>query len=134
AAFLGNLRYAATIPGGRLVVLMSLRADFYQRCAEYPDLRTLIATQQLLLGPLDTEGLRRAIEQPARLAGLELEPGLERRILGDVGDRPGALPLLEYLLLELWHRRRGRTLTLEAYAASGGVEGALAKRANALYR
>src|SRR5262249_40848969 len=60
-------------------------------------------------------------------------PGLTRRILTDVAGRPGALPLVEHLLLELWHRRRGRVLTLEAYAASGGVEGALAKRANAVY-
>ncbi len=132
-AFLRNLRYAATIPAGRVVLLLSLRADFYQRCAEDPELRTLVSAQQILLGPLDAEGLRRAVEEPARLAGLELEPGLARRILGDVAERPGALPLLEYLLLELWHRRRGRTLTLEAYAASGGVEGALAKRANAVY-
>ena len=40
---------------------------------------------------------------------------------------------MEHLLLEVWQRRRGRTLTLEAYAASGGVEGALARRANSIY-
>ena len=82
---------------------------------------------------MDARALRRAIEEPARLAGLELEPGLTRRILTDVADRPGTLPLLEHLLVELWQRRRGRTLTLEAYAASGGVEGALARRANEVY-
>ena len=87
----------------------------------------------MLLGPLDARGLRRAIEQPASAGGLELEPGLTRRILTDVADRPGTLPLMEHLLLEVWQRRRGRTLTLEAYAASGGVEGALARRANAIY-
>ena len=74
----------------------------------------------------------RSSSPPSR-AGLELEPGLTRRILTDVSDRPGTLPLMEHLLLEVWQRRRGRTLTLEAYAASGGVEGALARRANAIY-
>jgi WD40 repeat protein len=132
-AFLRNLRYAATIPGGPVVVLLSLRADFYHRCAEDPELRALVASQQLLLGPLGPEGLRRAIEEPARHSGLEPGPGLTRRILADVADRPGALPLLEHLLFELWRRRRGRTLTLEDYVASGGVEGALAKRADAVY-
>ncbi len=133
AAFLGNLMYAATIPGGRTVVVAAMRADFYARLAEHPELRSLVAAQQVLLGPLDARGLRRAIEQPAQRAGLELEPGLTRRILTDVADRPGTLPLMEHLLLEVWQRRRGRTLTLEAYAASGGVEGALARRANAIY-
>src|SRR5262249_55542146 len=132
-AFLGSLRYAATIRGGRVMVLRSPRPAFYQRGADHPDLGSLVSVQHLLLGPLGTEGLRRAVEEPARLAGLELEPGLTRRILTDVAGRPGALPLVEHLLLELWHRRRGRVLTLEAYAASGGVEGALAKRANAVY-
>ena len=133
AAFLGNLMYAATIPGGRTVVVAAMRADFYGRLAEHPELRSLVAAQQVLLGPLDARGLRRAIEQPAKGAGLELEPGLTRRILTDVADRPGTLPLMEHLLMEVWQRRRGRTLTLEGYAASGGVEGALARRANAIY-
>jgi WD40 repeat protein len=133
AAFFGNLMYAASIPGGRTVVVVAMRADFYGRLAEHPELRSLVASQQVLLGPLDARGLRRAIEQPAKRAGLELEPGLTRRILTDVADRPGTLPLMEHLLLEVWQRRRGRTLTLEAYAASGGVEGALARRANAIY-
>jgi WD40 repeat protein/energy-coupling factor transporter ATP-binding protein EcfA2 len=133
AAFLGNLVYAATIPGGRVVVIASMRADFYHRLAEHPELRALVSTHQHLVGPMDARALRRAIEEPARHAGLELEPGLTRRILTDVADRPGTLPLLEHLLVELWQRRRGRTLTLEAYAASGGVEGALARRANEVY-
>jgi len=133
AAFLGNLVYAATIPGGRTVVVATMRADFYHRLTEHPALRGLVASQQVLLGPLDARNLRRAIEEPARRCGLELEPGLTRRILTDVADRPGTLPLLEHLLLELWRRRRERTLTLEAYGASGGVEGALARRANEVY-
>lgn len=132
-AFLGNLVYAATIPGGRVVVVASMRADFYHRLAEHPELRALVSTHQHMVGPMDARALRRAIEEPARLAGLELEPGLTRRILTDVAGRPGTLPLLEHLLVELWQRRRGRTLTLEAYAASGGVEGALARRANEVY-
>ncbi len=133
AAFLGNLVYAATIPGGRVVVVTAMRADFYHRLADHPELRSLAASQQHLVGPMDARSLRRAIEEPARAAGLELEPGLTRRILTDVAGRPGTLPLLEHLLVELWQRRRDRTLTLEAYAASGGVEGALARRANEVY-
>ncbi|MGH8932594.1 MAG: TIR domain-containing protein [Egibacteraceae bacterium] len=131
-AFLANLCYGATIPGGRLVVLLAMRADFYHRCAAYPELRAL-ATQQFLVGPLGSHALRHVIELPAWRVGLELEPGLVETILDDVADRPGTLPLLEHVLLEVWQRRQGRKLTLEAYVASGGVEGALAQRANTIY-
>ena len=132
-AFIDNLVYASTIPGGRVAVVVTMRSDFYSRCADHPALRDLVAEHQFLVGPLDPDGLRDAIEEPARRAGLELEPGLVRRILADVSTEPGALPLLEHLLLELWRRRRGRLLSLEAYAACGGVGGALARRANEVY-
>ncbi|MGH8908536.1 MAG: TIR domain-containing protein [Egibacteraceae bacterium] len=133
AAFVGNLCYAASIPGGRVVVVVAMRADFYHRCAFNPQLAGLMATQQFLVSPLSLSALREVIEQPARQAGLELEDGLVEAILDDVADRPGSLPLLEHVLLEVWRRRRGRTLTLAAYAASGGVQGALAQRANVVY-
>lgn len=132
-AFLDNLLYAATIPGGRVVVIVGMRADFYHRCAPYPDLRSLISSEQYLVGPLTRDGLRRAIEEPARRVGMGLESGLLDTILADVGTRPGGLPLLQHVLYELWQRRRGRMLTLEAYAAAGRLEGALAKRANTVY-
>ncbi len=133
-AFLDNLLYAATIPGGRVVVIVGMRADFYHRCAAYPDLRSLVSTEQYLVGPLTGEGLRRAIEEPARRVGVGLESGLLDTILADVGARPGGLPLLQHVLYELWQRRRGRMLTLEAYVAAGRLEGALAKRANTVYQ
>jgi len=133
-AFLDNLLYAATIPGGRVVVVVGMRADFYHRCAAYPDLRSLVSSEQYLVGPLTREGLCRAIEEPARRVGVGLESGLLDTILADVGAHPGGLPLLQHVLYELWQRRRGRMLTLEAYVAAGRLEGALAKRANAVYQ
>ncbi|MGH8899820.1 MAG: TIR domain-containing protein, partial [Egibacteraceae bacterium] len=134
AAFLANLCYASTIPDGRVVVVVAMRADFYHRCAPYPALRTLMAAEQFLVGPLDREGLRQVIERPAWRVGLELEAELAETILGDVVGRPGSLPLLEYVLLEVWQRRAGRMLTLEAYVAAGGVEGGLAQRAKTVYQ
>jgi WD40 repeat protein len=133
AAFLANLTYAATIPGGRTIVVVTLRADFYDRCVPYPAVASTLALQQMLIGPLGDEGLRRAIEEPAWAAGLTLEPGLVDTILADVGDRPGTLPLLQHVLLQVWRRRRARLLTVEAYVESGGVQGALAKHADAVY-
>ncbi len=133
AAFVANLCYAAAIPGGRVVVLVAMRADFYHRCAPYPELRALMADRQFLVGPLDRDGLREAIERPAARVGLGLEAGLVETILDDVADRPGGLPLLEHVLLEVWRRRREGLLALGAYVAAGGVAGALAQRADAIY-
>jgi energy-coupling factor transporter ATP-binding protein EcfA2 len=124
---------AMSAPGGRTVVIVTLRTDFYARCATYPELAQLIGAQQILVGPMDHDGLRQAIEQPARHVGLELEEGLSDTILADVGAEPGALPLLEHALLELWERRRGVMLTLEGYRQAGGVHGALAQRADEIY-
>ena len=112
--FLDNLLYAASVPDGRSMVVLTMRADFYSRCAAYPALSALIASQQFLVSPMDLDGLRQAIEEPAWRVGLEFEEGLVATILDDVANEPAALPLLEHALLELWERRRGRMITLEA--------------------
>jgi hypothetical protein len=54
-------------------------------------------------------------------------------IVADVNYQPGALPLLQYALTELFEQRQGRLLTREAYQAIGGTVGALAKRAEELF-
>src|SRR4051812_19939124 len=82
---------------------------------------------------MDTNDLRQVIEEPARLAGLTFEPGLVDTILDDVERQPGALPLLEHALLELCTRSDGHPMTLAAYRASGGVTGALSKRADTIF-
>jgi WD40 repeat protein/energy-coupling factor transporter ATP-binding protein EcfA2 len=128
-----NLMYATSQPGGRTVVVVTMRADFYPRCAAYPEFAQLMTAQQMLIGPIDSDGLRQAIEEPARRVGLELEAGLSDTILADVAAEPGALPLLEHALLELWERRRGELLTLEGYREAGGVHGALAQRADQIF-
>ena len=84
---------------------------------------------QVNIGALTQEELRKSITAPAKLVGLELEPGLVERILTDVGSEPGRLPLLEFGLTELWQRREGNQLTNRAYDEIGGAAGALAQRA-----
>jgi WD40 repeat protein/DNA-binding SARP family transcriptional activator len=132
-AFFDALVTAATSAAGATVVVVSLRADFYPRLADHPQLSDLASAHQFLVTPLDEVGLAEAVEGPARLAELTLEAGLTQTILRDVARRPGALPLLQHALLELWQHRRERTLTLAGYRATGGVEGALAQRAETTY-
>jgi WD40 repeat protein/class 3 adenylate cyclase len=118
---------------GRHVVVV-VRADFYGHCAAYPRLASELEDHQGLVGPMREEELRRAIERPAEYAGLILEPGLVEGILRDVVGEPGALPLLSHSLLETWKRRSGRMLTLIGYLQAGGVQGAIAKTAETVYR
>jgi hypothetical protein len=80
-----------------------------------------------------TEELRRAIKEPARRGRWEFEPGLVDLLLHDIGHEPGALPLLSHALLETWQRRRGRIMTLSGYTSSGGVRGAIAETAEAVF-
>jgi WD40 repeat protein/tRNA A-37 threonylcarbamoyl transferase component Bud32 len=116
---------------GKTVV--SLRADFYGHCAAHERLAAHVSANNVLLGPMTKDELRRAIEEPAKAKGLRLEPGLVDVILRDAAGQPGALPLLSHALLETWARRDGRTLTLAGYGDAGGVRGAIARTAEEVF-
>ncbi|HEX6255808.1 MAG TPA: TIR domain-containing protein [Euzebyales bacterium] len=133
SAFVANLLYAGTVPDGSATIVLTLRADFYGHCSTYPELARYAATHQFLVSPMATDDQRLAIEQPALTAGLQFEEGLVDVIVEDVVGQPGALPLLEHALFELWKRRLGNMLTLEGYRDTGGVSGAVATRADAIY-
>jgi len=120
----GGLMAAATEQDGAILVLLALRADFYSHCAPYDALRQALAEQQEYIGPMTPDELRRAIEEPAKRTGWQLEPGLVDVLLDEVEGEPGGLPLLSHALLETWERRRGRVLTLSGYVAAGGVRAA----------
>jgi DNA-binding SARP family transcriptional activator len=133
-AFINNLLLATAAELDRpLHVVVALRADFYAHCAQYANLREGLARRQEYIGPMTTDELRRAIEGPAQRGSWEFEPGLVELILRDVGAEPGALPLLSHALLETWKRRQGRLLTLEGYAKSGGVQGAISQTAETVF-
>ncbi len=119
--------------GGEIRVLITLRADFLDRCLEFPVLRELLQDRQLLLGELGDEALREAIVMPAQKVGAFFEKGLVNLILRDVTGERGSLPLLQHALFELWKARRGPWLTLTAYEQSGGVTGALKRFAQRIY-
>ena len=133
-AFIDNLLTTLNQSEGDITLILTLRADFYAHLAQYPELREAVARQQEYIGPMTIEELRRAIEEPAKRGHWAFEPGLVDLILRDVGDEPGALPLLSHALLETWKRRAGHTLTLKGYADAGGVRGAIAHTAEGVYQ
>ncbi|MGW0842159.1 nSTAND1 domain-containing NTPase [Streptomyces sp. NPDC002787] len=128
-----DLLLAARDPGSRLRVLIAVRSDFYARCAEHPRLAEALHGSGLLVRSMTADELREAVIGPAQAAGLIVERALTARIVEDVLDEPGGLPMLSHALLETWRRRKGRMLTLAAYEAAGGVRGAIAASAEEAY-
>ncbi|MFF4402469.1 helix-turn-helix domain-containing protein [Streptomyces sp. NPDC001480] len=128
-----SLLLAACRPENRLRVLIAVRADFYGRCAEHRNLTDALRDAHLLVGSMSREELREAIVKPATMAGLTVERALTTRLIEEVADAPGGLPLLSHVLLETWRRRRGKTLTVTGYEAAGGLAGAIAKTAEEVY-
>ncbi len=132
-AFFERLASLAQQDGAPLYVLVTLRAEFLGDAAPYAELRQLLQAHQELVAPMDAGELRGAMEQQARAVGLRFEADLANTLLDDVAGEPGAMPLLQHALLELWHRRHGRWLRAEEYRAIGGVRQAIAHTADALY-
>ncbi|MFC8430712.1 AAA family ATPase [Streptomyces sp. NPDC057253] len=136
-----RLLHAACTPAGPdaeapALVLLGIRADFYERCLDHPELADALQHRHMVLGPLTGGELREAVTGPARAVGLELEPGLAELIVREVSaDGPrgahdaGVLPLLSHALLATWQRRRGGRLTVAGYRAAGGIQGAVAATA-----
>jgi WD40 repeat protein/energy-coupling factor transporter ATP-binding protein EcfA2 len=125
-------------------VIVAIRGDFLDRCAAYPEAANLINRTQpttYVVEPLSRQEIEETIEKPAELHGVGFEPGLVSQIAEDVENQPGALPLLQYALSELWRKfceqdsPSGQPLlTWKDYEEIGGVKGALDNRATILYR
>jgi hypothetical protein len=135
-AFVGLLWQIAR----ELTVLTTLRLDFAPRCSELR-LPHGVTLDRLLFDPrhavlisrLSRENLRAVIEHPAAIAGLRFEPGLVERILDDLGDEPGHLPLLAFALELFWEHRQGPVIRQATFDALGGVRGALERRADQVF-
>ncbi|MFF7730812.1 helix-turn-helix domain-containing protein [Streptomyces sp. NPDC008001] len=152
AAFVEVLLALATVRrDGRgspaALVVLGVRADFYDRCLAYPGLAASLQRGHVTLGPMNDAQLREAITAPARAAGLEVEAGLVEVLLRDIGlmpgdaadaadasiSRAGALPLLSHALLSTWQHREASTMTLAGYQLTGGISGAVAATAERAY-
>lgn len=67
------------------------------------------------LEPLRDQQLARALTEPARAVGIELEPALVTKLCDDAAQEPGAMPLLQFTMGMLWRNLNATTLRLEAY-------------------
>jgi hypothetical protein len=128
--FVDELITASTLSGAKLTVAITLRGDFVGKAFAYRTLSDRLQGAQINLGPMTRQELTLVIRKPAEKLQLNFEAGLVERILDAVGDEPGNLPLLEFVLTELWEKRRGGLLLNESYDTMGELKGALAKKAN----
>jgi WD40 repeat protein len=119
---------------GTLVVL-ALRADYYGRAIGHSRLLRALQERQVVLGPMSTAQLRRAVTEPALLAGAQVAGDLVEAALADMPvDQPAALPLLSHALLAAWNRGDGARLTLADYRAVGGLKDAVGNSAERAYQ
>ena len=131
--FLNLLFAAVTDKRSRIRIVSTLRADFYDRPLMYPEFGELVRDRTETVLPLNAKELESAILNPAKQIGVSFEEGLVATIADEVSYQPGALPLLQYALTELFERRESRTLTHASYQEIGGAVGALAQRTEELY-
>jgi WD40 repeat protein/transcriptional regulator with XRE-family HTH domain len=142
-AFITALHAAATAGHGpdqapAALVVLSVRADFEARCADYPQLAGPVQDRYLVTAMTQRQ-LRMAITEPAKKAGAKVDDGLADLLLAEVRTgQPGAfgagvLPLLSHALDQAWRCRAGQALTLADYDRAGGIEGSVAASAQRAY-
>jgi basic membrane lipoprotein Med (substrate-binding protein (PBP1-ABC) superfamily) len=131
--FLSNLVTAVDDPHRRISVVITLRADFYAHQLSHPEFGARLGAGIVNVTQLTAEELEAAAIRPAQEQGVTFEPALLGQLIADVGNQPGALPLFQYALTELFDRRTGDVLTAASYRAMGGLDGALRRRASDLF-
>ncbi|MET0910900.1 MAG: ABC transporter substrate-binding protein, partial [Ilumatobacteraceae bacterium] len=130
--FIDELVGLVTAPRSRARVVVTLRADFYDRPLRHRGLGELLRDGTEVITPMSVEELEAAITGPAAKVGVNVDTLVVAEMVGEIVDRPGALPLMQYTLTELFDARVDRTITIGAYRAGGGVSRPLAKRADSL--
>lgn len=131
--FLDNLVTATSDPRSRLRVILTLRADFYDRPLLSSRFAPVFASSVVSVVPMTPAELEQAIVEPAHRMGVAVEPALLAQLIADMRDETVALPLLQYTLTEMFDARDGRSLGLDLYHRLGGLQGAVSARANRIF-
>jgi hypothetical protein len=122
-----------TEPNSQLTVVLALRADYYDRPLLHPEFAHAFIPGVVNALPMTATELEAVVVRPAERAGAVVEQALLAELVADAGDRPGALPLLEYALTELFDQQTKGSLTLGGYRALGGMSGVLSRSAEGLF-
>ncbi|MBE9259014.1 caspase family protein, partial [Dolichospermum sp. LEGE 00246] len=148
--FIFTLLDALKETGDKLCLIFAMRDDFLGKCATYWELADLMQNNLVIVTPMNTEELRRAIIEPAKKLGCKIEENLINTIFKDLRvviphlyaqnelmlsePEPGFLPLLSYTLEQLWQRKTLNWLKLDSYIQLGGVQKTLENLAEDVYK
>jgi DNA-binding SARP family transcriptional activator/ABC-type glycerol-3-phosphate transport system substrate-binding protein len=132
-AFVRHLTEALEDPHGQLLVVVTLRSDFFDDALRQADLAELLKVGTVNVPPLTPVELQAAVVRPAGAVGLVVEPELTTELVTETARHPAALPLMQFVLTELTDHAEGGTLTLAALRRAGGIQGTLAERAEYLF-
>lgn len=118
---------------GAVRVVLTLRADFLDQPLSYSEFGELLRGRLITLRTPTVDELADAVREPAATVGVTIEPDVVHRVISEVHDQPGALPLLQHAVVELFEARTSDTIDEETFSAIGGVQGSLARRAEAIH-
>jgi WD40 repeat protein len=132
--FLRMLVDAAHAPDATVRLVATLRADYFDRPLAYPGFGDAIRGRTVVLGAMSPGELADAVRLPADAVGVQIEPGVVDRMLVEAEAQPGALPLVQHTLSELFVTRTTNTITAADLDGMGGVSGAVGRRAEQIYQ
>ena len=131
--FLSALLDATAVEHSRLLVIATLRADFFDRLLRHPRVGEEVRAGIEVITQLTKQELERAITKPGAAVGVDFEPGLVPEIVSEVANQPGTLPMLQYALTELFDQHKSGSIGRATFAEFGGVLAALGNRAEQTY-
>ncbi|MEO8694621.1 MAG: BTAD domain-containing putative transcriptional regulator [Acidimicrobiales bacterium] len=131
--FVELLSSVAGDPSCNVRMVFAIRADFLDRPLADPLLGPRLTTSVFTVAPMTAAELSEAVRAPANAVGVSFEPGLDAEIVADVASQSASLPLLQFALAELYERRSATLIPTVAYREMGGVAGAIAARAEAVF-
>jgi DNA-binding SARP family transcriptional activator/serine/threonine protein kinase/WD40 repeat protein len=133
-AFLRLLVETAQMPDSSVRLVATLRADYFDRPLAYPGFDDAIHGRTVALGAMSPEELADAVRLPTSAVGVEVESGVVDRIVAEADLQPGALPLVQHTLSELFETRTTNTITVANLDGVGGIAGAIGRRAEMIYQ
>ncbi|UDY23730.1 helix-turn-helix domain-containing protein [Nocardioides sp. Kera G14] len=134
AVFLSRL--TALAERSDVLVIATLRADFFARSIAEPSLVPLLQENVVIVGPMTRDELEEAITRPAELRGRTVDPHLVDLVLTDAKpyfDQSPVLPLVSEALRATWERASGARITASDYLATGRIDHAIQTAADAAW-
>ncbi len=137
-AFVRLLLTATAGADRRVHAILTMRSDFLGDCAQFAGLPQAINRGEFLVSRMSRDELRRAIAQPAAAADTAIAPRLVARLLNEVGDNPGELPVLQHALMRTWgawckDHSDGEPMDVRHYEAIGTLEHTLSQHADEVF-